>query len=516
MAIDKSQASMTPPAVSPDQLVPQAPAASTTTPAVPAAAPVGASTSGTTVSTVTNPILYNSMPYYGLAYPNYAQSSYAYPRIYQVNDPNVREVMPEIYRPQTFDSDKMFRAMYGSEASRRDKRKFRRYLKSDQYRADVDRFNSEENRKYLASIDAREAYRQRMWEDRMAGTSTEQKKSKYNFTQSAKWDNLAKKYGFADREALANWQAANGLVADGKFGNKSLVVWNRLNGISGGSNRSSSGGGSSYNGSSKGGSSSSSGSSSSTSSKSSTNSTKKSNSTSKVGQYENDKQWHSRMKSLGMEAIRMSDGTTKYRNRMTGETYYNNGRMETNSGKLKSYNPYEVSSPSTARANSARGDSNAGKTLWHNTMKRKGFTKKTMNDGSIAYEDSHGNTFYDNGRVRYSNGHMSNYDYAKMAQGGVLNRINYYQQGGAVPQDPREQIVQLVQAAMQGDKKATQQVQQIMQAAEQGNPEAVQLAQMIQEVAKQLQGQAQAAKYGTKLKYIKSLKAAKGCRVKKH
>jgi hypothetical protein len=75
------------------------------------------------------------MPYYGLSYPNYAQSSYAYPRIYQVNDPNVREVMPEIYRPQTFDNDKLFRAMYGSEASRRDKRLFRKLLRSDQYRA---------------------------------------------------------------------------------------------------------------------------------------------------------------------------------------------------------------------------------------------------------------------------------------------------------------------------------------------------------------------------------------------
>jgi hypothetical protein len=52
-------------------------------------------------------------------------------------------------------------------------------------------------------------------------------------------------------------------------------------------------------------------------------------------------------------------------------------------------------------------------------------------------------------------------------------KTRYFQQGGATPQDPREQIVQLVQAAMQGDKKATQQVQQIMQAAEQGNPEAV-------------------------------------------
>jgi len=35
-----------------------------------------------------------------------------------------------------------------------------------------------------------------------------------------------------------------------------------------------------------------------------------------------------------------------------------------------------------------------------------------------------------------------------------------YQAGGAAPQgDPQEQIIQLVQAAMQGDQKATAQIQ---------------------------------------------------------
>jgi hypothetical protein len=123
-----------------------------------------------------------------------------------------------------------------------------------------------------------------MWEDKMAGTSTEQKKSKYNFAQSAKWDNLAKKYGFADREALADWQAANGLVADGKFGNKSLAVWNRLHGIGGGSY---SGGG--YSG---GGSRSSGGGSGSSSSKSS--GTKKTNS-----KRVSDPNWVASMKAKG-------------------------------------------------------------------------------------------------------------------------------------------------------------------------------------------------------------------------
>lgn len=89
-------------------------------------------------------------------------------------------------------------------------------------------------------------------------------------------------------------------------------------------------------------------------------------------------------------------------------------------------------------------------------------------------------------------------------QGGTL--MNKYQQGGAAPQqDMQQQVVQLVQAAMSGDQKASQTIEQIMQAAQQGDQQAVQLAQMIQEVAQQLQGQAQAAKQGAKLSYIHNL-----------
>lgn len=90
-------------------------------------------------------------------------------------------------------------------------------------------------------------------------------------------------------------------------------------------------------------------------------------------------------------------------------------------------------------------------------------------------------------------------------------RVNYFQQGGAAPQqDVQQQVVSLVQAAMNGDQKATQTVNQIMQAAQQGDQQAMQLAQIIQQVAQKLKGQATSAKWGSKLQYIKSLKFAKG------
>ena len=101
-------------------------------------------------------------------------------------------------------------------------------------------------------------------------------------------------------------------------------------------------------------------------------------------------------------------------------------------------------------------------------------------------------------------------------QGGTMNRINYFQQGGAAPkQDIKAQVIALVQAAMQGDQKATQQVNQIMEAAKAGNQQAVQLAQLITEVAKQLQGQATSAKWGAKLDYIHTLKCGGKTRKKK-
>ena len=89
-------------------------------------------------------------------------------------------------------------------------------------------------------------------------------------------------------------------------------------------------------------------------------------------------------------------------------------------------------------------------------------------------------------------------------QGGKMNKIKYFQQGGTMnqQQDVQQQVIQLVQAAMQGDQKATETINQIMQAA--------QMAPMIQQVIEQMKGQANMAKQGSKLRYIKSLKYAKG------
>ena len=70
----------------------------------------------------------------------------------------------------------------------------------------------------------------------------------------------------------------------------------------------------------------------------------------------------------------------------------------------------------------------------------------------------------------------------------------------------KQQIVQLLQSASQGDKQATQAIQNIMEQAKQGNQEAVAIAQAIQQVAQEMQGQVQRAEHGAKLQYFKKLK----------
>lgn len=70
-----------------------------------------------------------------------------------------------------------------------------------------------------------------------------------------------------------------------------------------------------------------------------------------------------------------------------------------------------------------------------------------------------------------------------------------------------QQIVQLVQAASQGDKDANQQIEQILQAAQKGDKQAIQIAQMIQQVIETMKKQSGVkARLGAKLGYINKLK----------
>lgn len=145
---------------------------------------------------------------------------------------------------------------------------------------------------------------------------------------------------------------------------------------------------------------------------------------------------------------------------------------------------------SDADYNNLKTDLNGWKTKYYPGQKLVNtyLTNKDGNEGKIMSKIG---GVYQNGSWYLKNGGM----------------INYYQQGGAAQQqDPQEQIVALVQAAMQGDRKATQQIQQIQAAAEQGDKQAAQIMQFIQQVMQQMQQQAQKARHGAKLQYLASLR----------
>ena len=75
-------------------------------------------------------------------------------------------------------------------------------------------------------------------------------------------------------------------------------------------------------------------------------------------------------------------------------------------------------------------------------------------------------------------------------------------------QNLQQQVVQLVQAAAQGNPNANKQIEQIMQAAQNGDQQAIQIAQLIQQVIQAMQQQSGGikAQLGAKLNYIRKIK----------
>lgn len=98
---------------------------------------------------------------------------------------------------------------------------------------------------------------------------------------------------------------------------------------------------------------------------------------------------------------------------------------------------------------------------------------------------------------------LSQYGITYKKQGGTMNKVKYFQQGGSI----KEQLRPLVIGVLNKDPKATEQLQQIVNK----NP---QIMEVVKEIAAEEQAKAQSqatsAKWGSKLQYIRSLKFAKG------
>lgn len=150
--------------------------------------------------------------------------------------------VPEVYQTKTFDRDAKLKEMYGTNASKRDVRKFNKYWNSDQRWADQDAFEAAEHQKYTNSLDNRwNALHEQMKQKTTSFVNGVQgfvdQSPKQNQSQNAKpfntnyWLAEAQKVNpaFKSIQDVKDWQAANGLVDDGKFGKNSIAKWNELN-----------------------------------------------------------------------------------------------------------------------------------------------------------------------------------------------------------------------------------------------------------------------------------------------
>lgn len=338
-------------------------------------------------------------------------------------------------------------------------------------------------------------------------------KNSYN-----KWESIAKQNGFNSMEDVMNFQRQHGLVVDGKVGKNTLARMQALKDA-------------------------------------------------KAKQQD----WMNAMKAAGYKQSTLKDGSVAFSDGR-GNTYYNNGRMRAKGAtsntnydykNLKPFGPEQkTSTPTAISPNYWRDHYAVGNRYYTIDGKKYNVRVNTEEDLSYAYDPetnkymqleenfmgrptgvAKGATWMSEDEIpsialskRKTAWYAANpeptmrgplggaatpewREWSKKAQaaqqagwqknGGIMTKK--YQQGGTAPQqDMQQQVVALVQAAMQGDEKATQTINQVMEAAKAGDQKATQIAQMIQQVVQQMQGQATAAKWGAKLSYIKSLKYAKG------
>ena len=385
---------------------------------------------------------------------------------------------PSLYQTQDFEQAKMTE-MYGTDPSKRDQRRFRRYINSEEGQQEWLAHDAAEHQKYLGSMDAMLAHRKAQMQNTAANFAANVKpalvpkaapevpasqpvapvapvkpvvKPAVTPRSDVEWNRIAKENGFADMAEVKAWQEANGLAADGKFGNTSSAFFKQNN----------------------------------------------------LGKYVRP----------GAEVVEKPEvpevpvANTPQQVGFNLESYITDNGLNSKYFDGKRY---------------ARVDPNGAGDFWVDDSGKifestlgGGLGKEISKSSTLQYNSPY---YWDTKRGKaYSSlrSGLANAGATLHKQGGTMNRINYFQQGGAAPQqDIKAQVTALVQAAMQGDQKATQQVNQIMEAAKAGDQQAMQIAKIMEQVVKELQGQAVAAKYGAKLDYLQSLKCGGKAKAKK-
>lgn len=425
---------------------------------------------------------------------------------------------PSIYKPQSFSKEHQLYAKYGSTPSRKQLRQFNKYWESDQRHFDEVLHDRREFDRMFESGYRNLEYLRNKYKAKPTTTATNtpatslESKYKDKIKINDYWTNLAKKNGFASMYEVAEWQSKNGLYVDGKFGNKSEAFY-----------------------------------------KSQQKTNTKSKPAARQPEYKapSSAQTSSPVQSTGYVGNAATSTTNPYRDTslkpaysledLQNSTYF----RKTDGGgsiRLKTYTNRDYilveGVPYSVIETTGEFDKNSSGILpydWYAYNPGTGLIRRlavswgtpysgrlhdskygSIEGGAWAEGSSWKNpkTLFDTlGYVARSKPEEKQIKKKKpiWKNGGQMDKIKYFQQGGAAPQQNiQQQVEALVQAAAQGDEQATKQITQIMEAAKSGNKQAIQLAQMIQQTIEKMKNQATAAKWGAKLGYIKSLKYAKG------
>lgn len=400
-------------------------------------------------------------------------------------------IVPEAYKSRSFNEVKL-KELYGTGPTASQQRKFNEYLQSEQGQLDKFNFDKEESNKVFAAAEARMKARtdfyqkqreaeRAVWEQQKQQTASTPVSTPNSTTTQVKpvsvnWENRATQNGFSGMADVKQWQeyynslnsqkeGFTPLDVDGKFGNNSKAAYDAWKDSAAGKQYSVM--------------------------------------MAKGATWDPTKRMWSNLKAINTSATTPAAtpttpaATSEINYSFTGEdSYYNLDSMQRAFDKL--FNTYKNDAYSIY--------SNKGMWVGYNTS---GLRKDPeYNDAWSNFQKQYKNRgFIESGLFGDS--------YVKLKQGGTMNKIKYFQQGGqaaaqAGQQDIQQQVIALVQAAMQGDQKATQTVNKIMEEAKAGNQQAMQIAQMIQAEVQKMQGKATTAKWGAKLGYIRSLKYAHG------
>lgn len=368
------------------------------------------------------------------------------------------------YVRKTFDKDEQFRKMYGTQASRRDRRRFEKYWNSDQRIADQRNFDAAEwdawdkaerarHNEFMDSIkDPNAIYED--WQKNqqsqivnqpavettpIAQQQTQQPTPIAPATvNKTNWLAKAQEYGFNSLDDVKKWQTDNGLVADGMFGAKSIAKYNEL---------------------------------------------ARANQQNAEAVPPVSIKPASSPQTPPMKPVEAPKNVAFDWNAFVSD---NGLKYETIDGKKYAlYDPWGMGE--------FRIDEN-GHVYDHRYGP--GWLKSTDDNLNITSKTS---AYYDYDNYKDLMNMMNRY-IQRSKQGGIM-QINKFQQGGAQP-NIHQQVKQLVKQVASGDKEAAAQVKQIMEAAKKGDEKALELAQLIEQEIQALRK----AKQGAKINYIRHLK----------